>query len=115
MASFTTTLVGHSEKSNSRSYEVDATHTVEKPHLVIQTRKEALGNQVIAQDNLVVSLATEDADGNILPQRNSFEAVIRRPKNGSSTDTTANLAIFRDLVASDEFTAIATRQQYIKE
>lgn len=114
MASFTTTLVGHSEKSNSRTFEIDSTHTVAKPHLVIQTRKEAQGNQVISQDNLVVSMATEDADGNVLPQRVTFEAVIRRSKNGASADATAALAVFRDLVASDEFTAISTRQQYIQ-
>jgi hypothetical protein len=114
MASFTTTLVGHNEKSNSRSYEIDSTHTVAKPHLVIQSRKEPVGNQVISQDNLIVSMATEDADGNVLPQRVSFEAIIRRSKNGDSADVTAALAVFRDLVASDEFTAISTRQSYIQ-
>jgi hypothetical protein len=114
MASFTTVIAEFSDKENQRTYVLTATHTATKPHKLIQSRRVPTGNQVVLQDNLIVSMATEDSDGNILPQRVSMEAIVRRPSNCDSADVTAALAAFRDFVASDEFTAVTTTQQYIQ-
>jgi hypothetical protein len=57
--------------------------------------------------------ATEDADGEVLSQKVSFEAVARYPTLGDDTDTTAALAIFRDIIAGDEFGNSVSTQEWL--
>jgi hypothetical protein len=64
----------------------------------------------VAEDVFQVISSTEDADGEILTSKVLFEAKVRRPANGIASDVTAALAIFRDIVASDEFTATVNTQ-----
>jgi hypothetical protein len=61
-----------------------------------------------------VVYGTTDAEGSPLQSKVAFSASVRYPVNGDSTDVTAALAVFRDLVASDEFTAMVNTQAYIK-
>jgi hypothetical protein len=42
-----------------------------------------------------------------------FQAVIRRPKDGIAADVTAALAIFRDIIAGDEFGNTVSTQEYL--
>jgi hypothetical protein len=57
--------------------------------------------------------STDDADGAILSQKVSFEAIVRYPVLGTSADTTAALAIFRDIIAGDEFGNSVTTQEWL--
>lgn len=113
MAAMSTALTVFSDNGNSRTF-VTSTHTVQKPRIVIQTRKVPLGNQVIQESKLSVVHATVDADSIVIPERVSFQAVYRSPITGDAADTTAALAIFRDIVASDEFTAMVNTQNFVK-
>lgn len=112
MAAMTTALTEFSDKENQRTYTYTG-HTVQDPRLVLQRRKVPVGSQVVAEDVVTVLSGTEDADGAILPQRVTFSATIRRPINGAAADVTSALAIFRDIVAGDEFTSVVTGQNYL--
>lgn len=114
MAAMSTSLTGFSNNGNSRTYTVTATHTAAKPRLVIQTRKVPAGNQTVLENRISVIYATTDAAGNVIPDRDSFQVIHRRPINGQAADDTAALAVLRDIVASDEFTAMTTTQNLIK-
>lgn len=102
MAAMSTALTEFSDNGNSRKYTVSG-HTVSKPKLVIQKRKEAIGGQTVAEVSFQVVYATEDADGNVLPSKALFEAVHRFPISGQTADRDAALAVFRDIVAGDEY------------
>lgn len=105
MAAMTTTLNNYSSSSNQRRY-FTAGHTTQEPKIVIAARKEPVGNQVIYEASLVVSHATTDDDGEVLPQRSSITCQVRGSKQGQSTDMDAIKVIFRDFVAADEFDAL---------
>lgn len=110
MAALATSLTGFSELGNTRTYVVTSAHTALKPALVIQRRKVPSGNQVVAEDNINVVYATQDADGAPLPQKVQMSVNIRRPMTGNADDVAAALVVFRDIVASDEFTAVVNGQ-----
>lgn len=112
MAAMTTALTEFSDSYNSRTY-VRSGHTALKPKLVIQKRKVPSGNQSVAQDSILLVCATEDADGNVLESKVTFEVIVRRPINGTAADVTAELAIFRDIVAGDEFAATVSQSTYL--
>jgi hypothetical protein len=65
------------------------------------------------EDTIQVLSSTEDASAAILPQKVSFQVTVRRPKSGIAADVTAALAIFRDIVAGDEFTNTVNTQEYL--
>lgn len=113
MASFTTVMSEYSDSENRRTWAITG-HTVQQPMLVIQRRKPASKPEANAESTLSVIYGTADADGNILPSKVGFGANVRYPANGDSADVTAALAVFRDLVASDEFTTLVTSQSYMQ-
>lgn len=113
MAAMTTALQEFSDKENSRTWTYTG-HTATKPKLVLQKRKAATGNATVIEDTITVLAATVDALGNVLPQKITFEVTIRRPILGVSADVTAAQAIFRDVVAGDEFATVVTGQSYLK-
>jgi len=112
MALMTTVLTEFSDNGNNREYSL-SDHTVLKPSKVLQRRKQPTGNQVVAEDHITVTRATEDADGNVLPQNVSMTVTIRRPKFGQSTDIDSVLATFRDIIAGDEFTTTVQSQKWL--
>jgi len=112
MAAMTTALTEFSDSQNSRTYFYSG-HTALKPKLVIQKRRVPTGNQTVIEDTITVLEATEDADGNVLPQKVSYSVTVRRPVDGDAAEVTSALAIFRDIVAGDEFTAVTTQQAYL--
>lgn len=114
MASYTTVIKGFSEKENSRTYEISG-HTVLAPKLLIQKRKVAATAEASAESQLQVVYGTSDADGNILQKKVVFSADVRYPVNGQASDISAALVVFRDFVASDEFTSLVNSQTYVKE
>jgi hypothetical protein len=114
MSAMTTALTEFSDKENERTYVIDgASHTVSKKRMVLQRRKVPSGNQVIVEDEITVLYGTEDDNGDLLDQNVLFSARIRRPKQGIAADVTAALAVFRDIVAGDEFTATVNGSLYL--
>jgi hypothetical protein len=113
MASFTTVITEFSDKENSRTYSI-AGHTVQKPMLLIQKRKVPATQESNASSEIQVVFGTEDANGDLLASKVVFLASCRYPANAISADITAALADFRDFVASDEFTAMVSSQDYLQ-
>jgi hypothetical protein len=113
MSGFTTVITEFSDKENNRTYMVSG-HTVQAPRLVIQKRKVPTVATGVAESHLMIVYGTEDADGSPLASKVVFDASVRYPANGQSDDVTAALAVFRDFVASDEFTTLVTSQAYVQ-
>lgn len=113
MALMTTVLTEFSDNGNSRTY-TQAGHTAVEPQLVLQKRKVPSGNQSTIEDTITVLSSTEDASGALLDSRVSFTATVRRPKDGIAADVTAMLAVFRDIIAGDEFTNTVNTQEWLK-
>jgi hypothetical protein len=112
MAGMITALTEFADNGNSRTYTYTG-HTASEPRLVIQKRKVATGSTSVIEDTISVISSTEDANGDLLASRVLFEAKVRRPVDGISGDVTAALAIFRDVVAGDEFTNTVSTQEWL--
>lgn len=112
MAAMTTVLTEFANNGNSRTCTTSG-HTASKPKLVIEKRKVPDGNQTVAEYSCKVIHATVDADGLALSQKVSFEAVVRYPIAGVANEVTAALAIFRDVIAGDEFGSSVTTQNWL--
>lgn len=113
MAGMSTALTHFATEGDSRTWTT-STHTVSKPRLVIQKRKVPVGNQVVAETTVSVIHATVDAASAILPQKVSFSVTFRQPITGAGADVTSALAIFRDIIAGDEFGTLVTTQNFLK-
>jgi hypothetical protein len=81
--------------------------------MVIQTRKVPNSVNGVAETSIKVVHGTENADSEPIDQKVSFEVVVRSPLAGQASDVTAALAIFRDIVAGDEFGLTVTSQNYL--
>lgn len=112
MAAMTTVLTEFANNGNSRTSTTSG-HTAVKPKLVIEKRRVPEGQQSISEYSCKVVHATEDADGNVLTSKVSFEAIIRYPVLGQSTDITAVLTLFKDIVNGDEFANSVTTQEWL--
>lgn len=112
MAAMTTVLVEFSNNGNSKTSTLTG-HTAAKPKIVIEKRKVADGNQTMAEYNCKVIHATVDAEGLVLQNKVSFEACVRYPLLGAAADVTAALAVFRDIIAGDEFAASVNTQNWL--
>lgn len=112
MAAMTTVLTEFSNNGNSRTSTTSG-HTASKPKLVIEKRRVPEGNQTMIEYSCKIVQATEDDDGLVLTQKVSFEAVVRYPVLGQSTDVDAALVIFRDAIAGDEFANSVDTQEWL--
>jgi hypothetical protein len=83
------------------------------PRLVLQKRRVPSGNQVIAEDVITVLSGQVDGNGDPLPERVSFSATVRRPISGDSSVVSAALAVFRDIIAGDEFANTVNTQEHL--
>lgn len=113
MAAMSTALTEFSDNGNSRTYTYTG-HTATDPRLVIQKRKVAVNGTSMIEDSVMVVSGTEDAESIPLQSRVTFQAVSRRPVNGTAGDVTAALAVFRDIIAGDEFGATVNTQNWLK-
>jgi fructose-specific component phosphotransferase system IIB-like protein len=113
MASFTTVIQEFSDKENHRTYAISG-HTVTSPKLLIQKRKQGSTLGSNQESELQVVYGTSDANDVPLASKVVMLANIRYPINCKSADVTAALAVFRDFVASDEFTALVNSQYYVQ-
>lgn len=112
MAAMTTALTEFSDNGNSRTYTYTG-HTATEPRLVIQSRKIAAGSTSVLEDTVKIVSSTEDSAGEILSNKVLFEAKLRRPADGLAADVTAALAIFRDVIAGDEYTNTVSTQEWL--
>lgn len=112
MAAMTTALTEFADSPTSRTYTTTG-HTVLKPKLVIQKRKIPSNSNGNAESRVAIVHATEDSDGEVIANRVAFEAVVRMPLQGDATDQVAALAIFRDIIAGDEFGNTVTTQEWL--
>lgn len=112
MAAMTTVLTEFADNGNSRTSTITG-HTALQPKLVIEKRKVPENGQVMIEYSFKVVVATTDADSNILTQKVSFEAVCRYPLLGQSSDVTAALAVFRDIIAGDEYADSVSTQNFL--
>lgn len=112
MAVMTTALTEFADNGNSRTYTYTG-HTSAEPKLVLQRRRVPSGSQTILEDTVQVLSSTEDSAGASLASRVSFQVTVRHPINGIAADVTAALAIFRDVVAGDEFANTVDTQEWL--
>jgi len=112
MAGMTTVLTEFSDNGNSRTSTYTG-HTALEPRLVIEKRRVPDTNQSMIEYSAKIVSSTEDSDGAILSEKVTFEAVVRYPKLGLAADVTAALAIFRDVIAGDEFGNSVTTQEWL--
>lgn len=112
MASMTTALVEMANNGNSRTFRT-AEHTVAEPRLVLQKVKYAATVQSVAEDSIRVLFGTSDATGAPMSARNSIEVIVRRPVSGQSADMAGALALFREIISSDQFTNVVNSQDWL--
>lgn len=112
MAAMSTSLTEFSDLGDSRTYTTSG-HSASQPKLVVQRRRVPVGNQTVAETTVSVIHATADSDSSILPQKASISVTAKYPINGTYADVTAALAIFRDIVAGDEFANTLSTQEFL--
>jgi len=113
MAGQTTVLTEFADNGNSRTYTY-AGHSALAPRLVIQKRKVPTQGATVAEMTTTVVSSTTDAEGLPLGTKPSFSVTVRYPANGQDSDVTAALAVFRDIIAGDEFGASVLTQGWLK-
>lgn len=115
MAAMTTALTEFSNNGDSLTYRLGS-HSTTKPRLVISKRRAAVGNQTVSRYTADIVYGTEDVDGNVLPNKVVFSAVVSVPvlMDSAGTDLTDALAIFRDIVAGDEFANSVAKLDHLK-
>jgi hypothetical protein len=57
--------------------------------------------------------ATVDGDGAVLSNKVTMESIVRYPVLGQSSDVTAALATFADIVSGDEFANSISTQEWL--
>lgn len=113
MPTIGTPLVDFSDAGNTRTYAAPS-HNVRKPSLVQQRRRVPASLEASAETSVKVIQGTQDEAGKALASKYSFEVVARGPVNGLAADQTAALALFREIVASEEFAAAVQKQVWLK-
>jgi hypothetical protein len=113
MAAMTTALTEFATNGDSRTY-VLTDHSVLKPKLVVQKRRVPAGTQTVSDTTVSVVFGTEDSDGLALASKVAFSANVRMPIHGQAADRDACLAVFRDIIASDEFSVAVSGQFFLK-
>lgn len=105
MAAMSTALTFFSRLGDKVTYILSG-HTNQTPKVVVCTRKVPVGKQTTGGYTMTVSYGVDDSDGNMLPDKASFQVVHSWPqKAAATTERDAALAVFRDIIASDEFTS----------
>lgn len=112
MAAMTTALTEFTDNGNSVTFITDS-HSASLPRLVIQSKREAVGNNPIARDDISVVYATKDGDDAVLSQRSVCGFYVKRNINGADVDLQAAFALLREIVASDEAQAVVDGQKRI--
>jgi hypothetical protein len=112
MAAMTTALTLFNTQNNYVQYSLND-HTTVEPRVVIQKRKVPSGVLGVGETSIKVVYGTTNSDGDQIAERISFEVIVRDPVQGLSTDRDAALAVFRDIIAGDEFANSVGTQEWL--
>lgn len=114
MAAMTATVTKFAQQGNSVTYTASG-HTIAKPKLLLQKRKLPSGNaNSVAELQTTVLFGTVDSvSSTAMAARIQLTAQCRRPVNATQADVDAAVALFRDFVASDAFTASINAQTFV--
>lgn len=113
MAAMSTSLVEFSDRENVRTWTYTG-HSVSSPRLLIQKRRVPSAADGKFETTFSVVNGIADEGGVPLTSRLAFDLVVRGPANGAAATVTAALAVFRDMVNSDEFAGAVSTQNYLK-
>lgn len=113
MAIITTAYKQFNDSNNARTWSLPG-HTVLKPLLAIQRRVVPQGNKRTAKTELSFVAGTVDADSLTVAEKHRITVTVDTAVYGASADMTALLVLFREAIASDEFTAAVSSQDYVK-
>jgi hypothetical protein len=114
MAAMSTVLKLHNTGNNLRIWTAPG-HSVLKPVTVEQRRTEATSPDGTNVDKVICRQGVVDAAGAMLPEPFAIDVTARRPVSAVQADIDANIALFRDFVASDEFVDMINAQAFIAE
>lgn len=112
MAAMSTALTQFANTGDSRTWTTTG-HTVQTAKVVVMKRKVPSGSNPVAEISVAVVHSTKDAENIVLPSKVNFTITVRTPVQGQTADVTAALAIIRDIVASDNFGASVTSQNFL--
>jgi hypothetical protein len=112
MAAMSTALTEFADNGNARTYTYSG-HTAVEPRLVLQKRRTSTGSTSVVEDTVTVLSSTEDSNGDLLASKVLFSVTCKRPVNGIAADVTAALAVFRDVIAGDEFANTVSTQEWL--
>lgn len=103
MAAMLTTLVIIGMQGSTVQYALPS-HTAAKPRLLIQTSQPAVGAKRTSSSSLRFVMTAVDADGLVVPEKDSVEIVVKRAAYGTGVNLDAGfLTMLRDVVNGDEF------------
>lgn len=114
MADMTTVLKVHDDGPGRRVFSVDG-HSVAAPRLVIQKKTTAATPDGLAKDELQIVYGAFDSDGVPLSSKNALTLNIKRANNARSTEFDQAIALFKEIVASDNLLRICASQDYLDE
>lgn len=113
MALMTTVLEEFADNGNSRTFALPL-HTAAKPALVIQKRKVPTGNQKMIETTITLVSGTEDASAVPMDERITTTISTRKPIGCAQADVDAQMAIGREIHASDNFTDAEAKQTWLQ-
>lgn len=90
--------------------------SLQEPKLVIERVRVPEGNKTVGEYSASVLYAALDADGQVLPSKVAFTVTFRSPVNIGPTETVVAdaLALFREIVASDNFATSVNSLDYLQ-
>lgn len=87
------------------TFGVDGVHTPNKPALLIQSSRIPDAFNANMEFTAKVVYGTVDAEGNVIASKTLCQVTTRYSKQGQESDLDAAIALIREYVAADEFTA----------
>lgn len=112
MANMSTSLVTFSENGNKRTSAAPS-NTAALPRLILQQRSIASGVEGVSEMQHRVVFGAADASGLPIVQRISFLVLARIPILARSTEVDAAKALYREMIASDNWAASVAGQLWL--
>jgi len=114
MAVMTITLSEYADNGNSRTFAKSG-HSFETSRLVVQSRKQPLGNITVGTTDTNVKFTTVNSDGDLLAALINLGVSSRIPRDAVEADVDEAITLLRDFVAADEFPAMVKAGTYIDQ
>lgn len=78
-------------------------NTAMKPAVLVQSTSPATGKKRTSTDSIRLSIASVDAAGNVLAERDSVELTVKRAAYSTGANQATLLTYLKDIVQSTEF------------